>query len=60
MTKFTLHITIYTVELFDQYNITVQAFYFLSAKRAKKFMEKHMPDWEGYRVTMGGEPLWLW
>lgn len=61
MKKFTPSILIWNLELCDKQDGTVlQNLYFLSYKRAKKFWEKHEAELEEYRVSLGGESLWLW
>lgn len=61
MKKFTPSIVIWNLELRDKEDETVlQNLYFLSYKRAKKFWEKHEAEMENYKVSLGGEQLWLW
>lgn len=61
MKKFTPSIVIWNLELSAKDDGTVlQNIYFLSYKRAKKFLEKHKEELEEYKVILGGESLWLW
>lgn len=56
-------ITIWDVEIIDESSNTVIGHqYFLSFKRAMKWMEKNEENslLEGFRMTIGGEDLWLW
>jgi hypothetical protein len=61
MNKFTPSIVIWNLELSDKEDGTVyQNLYFLSYRMAKKFWKKHEAEFEGYKVSLGGEQLWLW
>lgn len=56
-------ITIWDVEIIDESSNTVIGHqYFLSFRRAVKWMEKNEANYllEGFRMTIGGENLWLW
>ena len=61
MKKFTPSIIIWNVELRDKEDdMVLQNLYFLSYKRAAKFVEKRKAELADYGVGIGGEPLWLW
>lgn len=56
-------ISIWTIDYISvKDNIVIGHEYFLSYKRAKKYMEKHEQDLEqeGIRMTFGVDDLWLW
>ena len=61
MKKFTPNIVIYNVGIYDKKTYFPLAnYYFLSYKRANKFLEKHLDEWsKNYNVILGGETLWL-
>lgn len=61
MKKFTPHILIHEVELRSKEDCGhIQSFYFLSYRRARKFVDKHAEEFSCFRVGIGGEPLRLW
>ena len=55
-------IVIWNIELRDkESNFVCQNFYFLSYKRAKKFLERNEKEYYNeYNIALGGEQLWLW
>lgn len=56
-------ITIWDVESIDENsNLVLGHKYFLSFRRARKWMEKHETDYllNGIKMTIGGEDLWIW
>ena len=59
--KFTPSIVIWEVvlELMEDQSVS-QRFYFLSYRRAKKFVERNEDAFKDYYVCIGGEQLWLW
>lgn len=59
MKKFTPSIVIWNLELSDKDGIC-QNLYFLSRKRANKFLQKHDAELKEYEVILGGVQLWLW
>ena len=61
MKKHAPSILIWNLELSDkQDGLVYQNFYFLSYRRAKRFWERYEKELKEYKVTLGGEPLWLW
>ena len=61
--KFDPHILIYKVELSDRStNNVVQELYFLSYRRAKRFVQKNKAEIHQQNLywLIGGEILWLW
>lgn len=61
MKNFCPHITIWSIELRDRASgILAGQEFFLSYRRASKYLEKHQKEWEDYEICLGGEPLWLW
>lgn len=63
MRKFTPNIVIWNVTLYSKKDgFPLCNYYFLSYKRAKKFVEKHTDEWiKDFDVDycLGGETLWL-
>ena len=61
MKKHVPSILIWNLELSDKEDGLIhQNFYFLSYRKAKRFWERHEKELKEYKVTLGGEPLWLW
>ena len=60
LNDFAPSIIIWNIELRDkESNFVCQNFYFLSYKRAKKFLKRNEKEYDEYNITLGGEPLWL-
>lgn len=58
--NFRPHITIWSIDIHDKENgAVVDQMFFLFHRQAKKYLEKHLKDWEEFDVGLGGEPLWL-
>lgn len=56
-------ITIWDVELIDEKsNLVLGHKYFLSCRRARKWMEKRETNYllDGIKTAIGGEDLWIW
>lgn len=56
-------ITIWDVELISEDdNLVLGHKYFLSFRRARKWMEKRETDYllNGIKTAIGGEDLWIW
>lgn len=61
MKKFAPNIVIWNITVSNKTDgFPLANYYFLSYKRAKKFLEKYIDEWEGFQVVLGGETLWLW
>lgn len=60
MKNFCPHITIWSIDISDKESGTlIDQVFFLFHRQAEKYLEKHLKDWEGFNVGLGGEPLWL-
>ena len=61
MKKFVPSIIIWNLELSDlEDGFVYQNLYFLSYRRADKFCKKNEEKLKEFRVSLGGERLWLW
>ena len=64
MKEFESAITIWNVMFVDKtdFKTIVDNKYFLSYKRAKKYVEKceKSKEYNDVIINLGGEPLWLW
>ena len=55
------HIIIYDFNVFDpSTGVLMEQHFFLTRKGAKKFMDKHAKEFDGYNIGFGGSPLWFW
>lgn len=55
------NIRIWKVEIKDaEDDETLSELFFLSEKRARKYIKKYEKNWDGCKVVYGGEILWLW
>lgn len=61
MKKWWPSIWIWKVEIKDaEDDETLSELFFLSEKRARKYIKKYEKNWDGCKVIYGGEILWLW
>lgn len=57
--KYTPSILIWNLEIIYNDNAS-QNIYFLSHRRAERFLKLHMSELDGCKYVLGGEQLWLW